>query len=86
MLKDWFVMLGGNRNNHSFVCGKILAVLRLSAGELKTWSAIGSLTMGMIGMKKPRLKVKAADFRDLVPIVHEALLHVWQRGDEYQFL
>ena len=86
VLKDWFVLVGGTVRNPGDACNKILQILRMSAKELQTSCPIGSLTKGMIGMKKPRLKCKAAESRYLLPIVFHALECLWDKKDEYEHL
>ena len=86
VLRDMYSQAGGTTKKHLAPCNKILNVLRVAARALDTECPIGCLTKNMIGLKKPRLKVKAAECRYLVPIVAYALEHLWDIGDEYNRL
>ena len=78
-----FKELGGTFAKSLTACGRIMQLLRLQARVLGVECPIGALTVTMFrskGTEKPKLKLKAAETRYLIPILREVLLNCFFVG------
>ena len=71
----WHIIseLGGNFSNCSKQIGKVLEMIKCASHDLKVAQPITNITITMIKTEAsapPRLKVKAAEARHLLPVMH----------------
>jgi len=89
VLFDLWRELGGTWKNHQGATTKLLNMLKLQAAALGVEAPIHNLTIFMIrgsGKAKPKLKIKAAEGRHLLPILRQVLLHCMPCTTEHQLL
>ena len=79
------VELGGTFKNNKKQCGQIISMIKLAAHELDKDPPISNLSVSMVKAsngKPPKLKVKAAEARHLLPITHFMLCNYFDcRGE-----
>ena len=77
---------GGIRARPHVACAKLLNLLKVAAQDLGTRVPVADLTLGMfhgVTKKRPKMKLKAAEGRYMLPIVHRLLQVLWETDSEH---
>ena len=87
ILWELFLALGGRINRSKDACSKLEALLDVAARRLGLARPLHSLTVTMFRSKmasKPKLKIKAAEGRYLLPILRETMATAFDVSTEHQ--
>ena len=82
----WAGLGGGIRARPAVACAKLLNLLKVAAQDLGTRVPVADLTLGMfhgVAKKRPKMKLKAAEGRYMLPIVHRLLQVLWETDSEH---
>ena len=86
---ELFKLLGGSYSSPKGACAKLLNMVKVQARALEIEPPINALTVYMIRVtmkKKPRMRLKAAEGRFMLPILHAILLHCFPATSPYEVL